>query len=90
MYEENLIFFFISVELLVADLFLTPKCPDQILITKGFLELLIFSHSVLTPGLIFRDWAGFHIGMDRNFVCLWRRHNCRSQVIDLSLSALIS
>ncbi len=20
--------------------------------------------------------AGFHIGMDRNFVCLWRRHNC--------------
>ncbi len=30
----------------------------------------------------------FHIGMDRNFVCLWR--NCRSQVIDLSLSALIS
>ncbi len=33
---------------------------------------------------------GFHIGMDRNFVGLWRRHNCRSQVIDLSLSALIS
>jgi hypothetical protein len=31
-----------------------------------------------------------HIGMDRNFVCLWRRHNCRSQVIDLSLSTLIS
>jgi hypothetical protein len=30
------------------------------------------------------------IGMDRNFVCLWRRHNRRSQVIDLSLSALIS
>jgi hypothetical protein len=23
--------------------------------------------------------------MDRNFVCLWRRHNCRNQVIDLSL-----
>ncbi len=34
--------------------------------------------------------TGFHIGMDRNFVCLWRRRNCRSQVIDLSLSALIS
>ena len=32
----------------------------------------------------------FHIGMDRNFVSLWRRHNCRSQVIDLSPSALIS
>jgi hypothetical protein len=31
----------------------------------------------------------FHIGMDRNFVCLWRWHNCKSQVIDLSLSALI-
>jgi hypothetical protein len=31
----------------------------------------------------------FHIGMDRNFVCLWRRHNCRSQVIDLSLSDLL-
>jgi hypothetical protein len=32
--------------------------------------------------------TGFHNG--RNFVCLWRRHSCRSQVIDLSLSALIS
>ncbi len=31
-----------------------------------------------------------HIGMDRNFVCLWRRRNCKSQVIDLSLFALIS
>jgi hypothetical protein len=20
--------------------------------------------------------TGFHIGLDRNFVCLWRRHNC--------------
>jgi len=28
--------------------------------------------------------------MDRNFVCLWRRHNCISQVTDISLSALIS
>jgi hypothetical protein len=27
---------------------------------------------------------GSIIDMDRNFVCLWRRHNCRSQVIDLS------
>jgi hypothetical protein len=34
--------------------------------------------------------TGFHFGMDRNFVCLWRRHNCRSQVFYLSLSALIS
>jgi hypothetical protein len=34
--------------------------------------------------------TGFHIGMDRNCVCLWHRHNCRSQVIDLYLSALIS
>ncbi len=34
--------------------------------------------------------TGFHIGMDRYFACSWRRHNCRSQVIDLSLSALIS
>ncbi len=34
--------------------------------------------------------TGFSIGMDRNFVCLWRRHNCISQVIDLSLCALIS
>jgi hypothetical protein len=33
--------------------------------------------------------TGFHIGMERNFVCLWRRPNCRSQVIDLYLSALI-
>ncbi len=28
--------------------------------------------------------------MDCNFACIWRRHNCRSIVIDLSLSALIS
>ena len=28
--------------------------------------------------------------MDRNFVCLWRRRKCKSQVIDLSLFALIS
>jgi hypothetical protein len=34
--------------------------------------------------------TGFHIGMDCNFVSLWCRHNCRSQVIDLSLSVLIS
>ncbi len=34
--------------------------------------------------------TGFHIGMDCNFVCLWLRHNWRSQVIELSLSALIS
>ena len=27
----------------------------------------------------------FHIDMDRNFVCLCCRHNCRRQVIDLSL-----
>jgi hypothetical protein len=32
--------------------------------------------------------TGFHFGMDCNFVCLRRRHNCRSQVIDLALSAL--
>jgi hypothetical protein len=32
----------------------------------------------------------FQIGMECNFVCSWSRHNCRSQVIDLSLSALIS
>ncbi len=32
----------------------------------------------------------FPIGMERNFVCSRCRHNCRSQVIDLSLSALIS
>jgi hypothetical protein len=29
-------------------------------------------------------------GVERNFVCLWRRPNCRSQVIGLSLSALTS
>jgi hypothetical protein len=39
-------------------------------------------------GLHLETW--FHIGMDRNFVCLWCKHNCRSQVIDISLSALIS
>jgi hypothetical protein len=31
-----------------------------------------------------------HIGMERNFVCSWRRANCRSHVIYLPLSALIS
>jgi hypothetical protein len=54
-----------------------------------------FSHNFqmgfpCTSGLPFKDATGLHIGMDRNFVCLWRRHNCRSQVIDLSLSAQIS
>ncbi len=34
--------------------------------------------------------TGYPIGMERNFVCSWCRHNCRSQVIDLSLSALSS
>jgi hypothetical protein len=34
--------------------------------------------------------SGFDYGMKRNFVCSWRRPNCRSQVIDLSLSALIN
>jgi hypothetical protein len=32
----------------------------------------------------------FHSGIECNLVCSWRRPNCRSQVIDLSLSALIS
>ncbi len=35
----------------------------------------------------FQGWYSeteFHICVDRNFVCLWRRHNCKSQVIDLS------
>jgi hypothetical protein len=34
--------------------------------------------------------TGFYYGIERNFVCSWRRPNCKSQVIDLSLSALIS
>jgi hypothetical protein len=34
--------------------------------------------------------TGFHYGMERNFVCSWHKPNCRSQVSDLSLSALIS
>jgi hypothetical protein len=34
--------------------------------------------------------TGLHIGMEPNFVCSWRKPNCRSQVIDLSLAALIS
>ncbi len=42
------------------------------------------------------DWSGpycifrveLHYGVERNFVCSWRRPNCRSQVIDLSLSAI--
>ncbi len=42
------------------------------------------------PELGLYSETGFHIDMERNFVCLWRRLNCRSQVIDLSLSALIS
>ncbi len=37
--------------------------------------------AIIEPKISYR-WAGcysetgFHIGMDRNFVCLWRRHNC--------------
>jgi hypothetical protein len=27
-------------------------------------------------GLLFRDGGPLHIVMERNFVCLWRRHNC--------------
>ena len=49
------------------------------------LELVEFV-CLLDPQL----WFYFHIDMDRNFVCLWRRHNCISPVIVLSLSALIS
>ncbi len=33
---------------------------------------------------------GSILAWDHNFVCLWCRHNCRSQVIDRSLSSLIS
>ncbi len=50
-----------------------------------------FTHSLLFSLFTYLGWysaMGFHIGKDRNFVCLWRRHNCRSQVIDLSLSVL--
>jgi len=63
----------------------------------------IFSPQIVVFGLKIKDIntqrdvtlslyseTGFHIGMDRNFVRLRHRHNCRSQVIDLSLSALIS
>jgi hypothetical protein len=34
--------------------------------------------------------TGVYIVVNRNFVCLWRRQNCRSQVFGLSLSVLIS
>jgi hypothetical protein len=40
--------------------------------------------SPFLSGLMFRD------GMERHLVSSWRRPNCRSKVIDLSLSALIS
>jgi hypothetical protein len=33
--------------------------------------------------------TGFYYGKEHNFVCSWRRPNCRSHVIDLSLSALM-
>jgi hypothetical protein len=46
------------------------------------------AQNVLDQGLYLE--TGMHISLERNFVCSWRRHNCRSQVIDLSLSALIS
>jgi hypothetical protein len=63
----------------------------------------IFSPQIVVFGLKIKDIAtqrdftlglysetGFHIGMDRKFVRVWCKLNCRSQVIDLSLSALIS
>ncbi len=55
-------------------------------------DLHILSPGGLNPNCIQGCYSetGFHIGMDGNFVCLWRRHNCRGQVIDLSLSVLIS
>jgi hypothetical protein len=33
-------------------------------------------HRYYSTGLLFRD--GVYIGMERNFVCLWRRQNCNS------------
>jgi hypothetical protein len=60
-----------------------PRSTDH-----GGHEQLISNVGRLKPGLY--SETGSHIGMDRNFVCLLRSHNCRSEVIDLSLSVLIS
>ncbi len=65
------------------------------LISAGFISFDSTSNArfVLSSTACVQGWyseTGFHIDMDRNFVCLWRRHICRSQVIDLFLSALIS
>ncbi len=75
----------------------TPKPQTHPYLKKnlGWINLLKHSgsFSVEFPASSSQGWyseTGFHIDMDRNFVGLWRRHNCRSQVIDLSLSALIS
>jgi hypothetical protein len=68
----------------VAPSLLSKSCPYFCVVSHRVTSLMF----VLSPGWYSK--TGYHIDMDCNFVCLWRRHNCRSQVIDLSLSALIS
>ncbi len=43
------------------------------------LECGVHIHSYAIPGCY--SETGFHIGMDRNFVCLWRRHNCNCSLL---------
>ncbi len=58
--------------------FLTNESIRKSSPTKGLgLPLVGFKHgaSWLEARGCYSE-TGFHIGMDRNFVCLWRRHNC--------------
>jgi hypothetical protein len=67
-------------------------CPTQIPYKCKFTQLIVMlCEKVLyiVGELSLYSETGFHIGMDNNCVCLWRRHNCKSQVIDLSFSALV-
>ncbi len=78
---------YIQIYLQCTPIELDNETLEIFLMWQGFTFTLL-KGVAFSLGLYSETW--FHIGMDRNFVCLWRRHNCRSQVIDLSLSALIS
>ncbi len=71
--------------------YIIQKVASKIILMTGVMFDVVVAHfSGPLPYIHLYSETGLHIGMERNFVCSWCRPNCRSQVIDLSLSALIS
>ncbi len=92
---QQLISLFVSISDIGSSCYVMWKYVVQYQMKMLFLLLYAQKHCLIcrryfSDKLGSYSETGFHIGMDRNFVCLWRRHNCRSQVTDLFLSALIS